>query len=123
MAGSILHAFKQLEGFIWVPRVSSHLSLQFLGKGGKPRTGERSSDAVEIFNVGMEVLFHDRDASFDKGNERVMLGSLTGNEIVPSNCWGRSSEERKGREALADFRGPFNRAKLAVEFDSVGADG
>lgn len=78
---------------------------------------------MEIFNVEMEVLFNDWDASFDKGNESIMLGSLTGNEIVPSHCWGRSSEGRNGRDTLADFRGPFNRAKLAVEFDSVGVDG
>ena len=100
MAGSNVHASKQLEGFMFAPSLSLHLNLQSFGKGGKSGGPTGARGPVYILGVRMDVLLNDRDDSVERGYEMDVLGSLRGNASVPSHSRDEVPSESDCREAL-----------------------
>ena len=100
MAGSNVHASKQLEGFKFVPSLSLHLYTQSFGNGGKSGgpTGPRGPACV--LGVRTDVSFRDWDDSVEKEYEIDVLSSLRGNASVPSHSRDEFPIEPESREAL-----------------------
>ncbi len=59
----------------------------------------------------------------DVGVESGILGTLSGNVMVPSQWPGTLLNELNTGGASAAARSPFGRSKLEVEFDSAGNNG
>ena len=100
IAGSNVHASKQLEGFTFAPSLSLHLYVQSLGKGGKSGGPTGPRIPVYILDVRMDVSLNDWDDSVEKGYEMDVLGSLRGNTSVPSHSRDELPNESDSREAL-----------------------
>ena len=100
MAGINFHASKQLEGFMPAPSFSLHLNVQSFGKGGKSGGPTGPGGPVYVLSIRMDVSFHDGDVLVEKGYEMDVLGSLRGNESVPSHSRDRFPVESDSREAF-----------------------
>ena len=123
IAGSSVHASKQLEGFMLAPSLSLHLYLQSFGKEGKSGGPTGPLGPAYVLGVRMDVPFHDWDGSAVKVYEMDVLGSLRGNASVPSHSRDEPPNESDGREALTVPCGAFGRERLAPDSGSAGVIG
>ena len=73
---------------------------------------------MDIFGLVMISRDPDRPANGEYDND--MLCSLAANEIVPSHCWKRVSDESNARESLPAAWNLFDEARLIGIFDSAG---